>query len=282
MWSVTAIILAASALSATAAAQGHPQASTYTDRNTGISFNGYADGTGYQFGMVMPQNPSTDFIVQLVSPLTRGAGWAGIDFGQYMTGHLLVVAWPNGNKVMIAPRFATGYTQTDTIAYGGSLTLSPISKGTFVNATHVSATFVCGGCMNADSFTAANTSATFAYAYSSVAVTTPSDPSTQLSDHTTGNEPYGPFNVLMSDAESAQYVSFAAMANANTGSGSGSATSSASPSATSAVAGSHPSSTAPASAQPSSQTDSPYTSGYVIGVIAVVGIAYSLPFFFGL
>ena len=67
--------------------------SSYTDVDTGIAFNGYDSPTGYQFGMIMPQQPTTDFIAQLVSPLTDGAGWGGVSLGGSMAGPLLLVAW---------------------------------------------------------------------------------------------------------------------------------------------------------------------------------------------
>jgi hypothetical protein len=43
--------------------------------------------------MMMPQQPTTDFIAQLVVPLTDGAGWGGVSLGSDMTGPLLLATW---------------------------------------------------------------------------------------------------------------------------------------------------------------------------------------------
>ncbi|KAI1073539.1 hypothetical protein F5B20DRAFT_566693 [Whalleya microplaca] len=195
------------ALGATAAG-----ALNYTDSNTAISFSGYADGKGYTFGMALPQSPSKDFIGQIVGPLTNGAGWASFDTGVSMANYLLIVAWPNGDGVMMSPRTATSYATPSV--YTGDVTLSPIEKGTFVNSTHFSATFLCGGCITGgdDSFSADDTEATFAYAYSTTAVTDPTDSSTALSYHAAG---FSGFGMSLTAAKSANYDTWAAMAVTN-------------------------------------------------------------------
>lgn len=198
-----------------AGSDGLPQASKYIDSNSNITFLGYAN-QGFHFGMALPQDPKDDLIVQLVSPLKNGGGWGGIDFGASMTGPLMVVAWPNtakDNTVMISPRVATGYEiDNGANAYKANpITITQIPDGTFVNDTHVSATFVCGGCLNADSFGAENTTATFAYAYAYDPVADPADPDTTLSDHTANGEPYGAFGVTVAQAKSGEYSNWAAL-----------------------------------------------------------------------
>ncbi|KAK3332396.1 hypothetical protein B0T19DRAFT_482681 [Cercophora scortea] len=185
---------------------GPAQTTPYTDVNTGISFLGWADGTGYQFGIVLPKDPkSTDFIVQLISPLRNGAGWVGIDFGSTMVGHLMIVAWPNSGTVMIAPRISTAQSEDDTKLYTANpISLSPIAKGTFVNSTHVSATFICGG--------GAAGGTVFGFAYSFIPVDSPKDVNTRISDHTLEEEPYGTMQVVLADAQSDKYASYAALA----------------------------------------------------------------------
>jgi cellobiose dehydrogenase (acceptor) len=80
--------------------------SPFTDDKSGISFNGYTDATtGFRFGVALPESPTTDFIGQIVAPITEG--WAGGSMGQSMTGNLLIVAWPNGDEVMSSFRLAT-------------------------------------------------------------------------------------------------------------------------------------------------------------------------------
>lgn len=50
--------------------------SAYTDVNTGITFQGYEDTTGFQFGMAVPTTPASDFIGQMVSviPFSESLG----------------------------------------------------------------------------------------------------------------------------------------------------------------------------------------------------------------
>jgi hypothetical protein len=67
--------------------------SQYIDVVTGITFYALESPTGYLFGMMMPQHPTTDFIAQIVTPLADGAGWGGVSFGSSMVGPLLLVTW---------------------------------------------------------------------------------------------------------------------------------------------------------------------------------------------
>ncbi|GAB1316292.1 hypothetical protein MFIFM68171_06502 [Madurella fahalii] len=207
------------ALPAVISAQGLPssQTGTYTDVDTGIRLYGNLLSNGYRFGMVMPKEPTTDFIVQLVSPLLNGVGWGGISFQSSMRGPLLLVAWPDGDKVMTAPRVATGYTPSSVVPYTANpISLIPIQQGTFVNNTHVSSTFLCGGCINQDSFDPAwsNTgSVFFSYAYSQTTVKSPSNIDTALSAHTGKGGGYAAFRVELSEAASEKYEKYAALAS---------------------------------------------------------------------
>ncbi|KAI0123802.1 hypothetical protein BJ170DRAFT_687055 [Xylariales sp. AK1849] len=222
MLSLAVVSLLAILLSSIASAQdGGSKTQSYTDSSTGIDFLGFFDGTGFQFGMALPQAPSTDLMVQLVSPLTDGGGWGGIDFGESMVGRLMIAAWPNGNQVLISPRIATGYEVDNgaNLYSQQNVTVDPISEGTFVNTTHVSATFICGGCINSDSFVATDANAVFAYAYASTPVADPSSVDSQLSDHTLKGEPYGSFSVTIKEAESAKYVEWAKMSESASSSG---------------------------------------------------------------
>ncbi|KAK3375745.1 hypothetical protein B0T24DRAFT_616977 [Lasiosphaeria ovina] len=203
----------------------------YTDANTGIAFLGFADGTGFKFGLALP--PAADstptLIAQIVSPLNKaGAGWGGVAFGTSMIGPLQVVAWPSpsagNNNVMIAARSSSGRDIADTKPYTqNTISFAPIAKGTFANGTHVSATFVCTGCVASDSFAAAAAGrpAPFGYAYSLVAVSSPASKNSALSDHTTQGEPYGGFSFTLADARTADYKRFAALAVTASGEGDG-------------------------------------------------------------
>lgn len=65
----------------------------YTEIHTGITFYGPVLSNGFRFGMVMPEQPTTDFILQLESPLKDGAGWGGVTLGISMIGPLILVTW---------------------------------------------------------------------------------------------------------------------------------------------------------------------------------------------
>lgn len=283
---------------------GNPSASKYTDSETSISFLGYAPAsTGFKFGMALPAEPSTDMILQLVAPLQDGGGWGGVEFGSEMTGYLMIVAWPDTSSktetVKISPRIATGYEVSNgaNLYTANNITLTPIASGTYVNDTHVSATFVCGGCITGgtDSFKSSAASATFSYAYALAAVADPSDQDTQLSDHTQNGELYGPFDVTMKDAESSEYASWAALtsaaatgtasstasataAAATAGSGSGSGSSGGSSSSASSASSSGGSSSSSSSSSTSTQSteDSTQLSGGAIFAFVALGLVYVL------
>lgn len=118
----------ASALAFALGALAGTSSTAYTDANTGITFQQYVDTTGFAFGMALPENPSTDFIGQMVvskrapqflflkqqaltfgnvqiAPVTEG--WAGITLNGEMTGTLLIIAWPNGDEIVSSFREAT-------------------------------------------------------------------------------------------------------------------------------------------------------------------------------
>lgn len=268
------------------ASDGNPSASTYTDAETNITFLGYApSSTGFKFGMALPSSPTTDLIVQLISPLNDdGSGYGAIDFGSAMTGFLMIAAWPDSTgAVKVSPRIATGYEVSNgaNVYSATNITITPIATGTFVNNTHVAATFVCGGCIVADSFQSAvskgSASATFSYAYSLTAVSDPGDVDTQLSDHTLKGELYGPFDVTLKSAESSQYESWLAAATTTTGSATASGgESGANSTATPAASGSGSSSSSSSSSSTSSSSSSTDVE-YQVGlspsaIVALVGL----------
>ena len=125
---------------------------------------------------------------------------------------------------MTAARVATNYTASGILPYTANpITLSPIPQGIFVNATHLSATFLCRGCINSDSFDPAWADDSpardvfFGYAFSQTAVASPSDIDTRLSDHTGEGAGYGAFKVVLGDAKSDDYDMYAAMAEQPSG-----------------------------------------------------------------
>jgi hypothetical protein len=132
---------------------------------------------------------------------------------------------------MTAARMATDYSAIDVVPYPAHrnpITISPIAQATFINDTHVSSTFLCGGCINSDSFDPAWANANndsnssdrdrdhdvfFGWACSQTAVEDPADIDTRLSDHTVGaGGGHGTFKVELGDTKSDDYGAYAAMA----------------------------------------------------------------------
>lgn len=132
-----------------------------------------------------------------------------------MRGSLMVVAWPNENAVVASLRLATGYSNPGV--YSGSATIETISAGTsFDDATSTyTYTFLCKGCLQADSstFATAATTANLGWARSSAAVTSPADASTRIAYHDAG---FGLFAVDLVAAQSPSFADWAALAGAST------------------------------------------------------------------
>ncbi|KAH8648421.1 cellobiose dehydrogenase [Xylariales sp. PMI_506] len=181
----------------------------YTDSFSGMSFSGYTDGD-FVTGIALPDDPTTDLIVQIIGPANNSAGWGGFDFGTEMADRLLIIAWPNGDDVVVSAREATTYATPPV--YSGNVTLYPIASGTYVNSTHYSATVLCSGCITGDdtTFSASDTEGTFGYAYSTTAVTDASDSSTALSYHSAG---FGAWGMPLAYAMSSDYATWAATAS---------------------------------------------------------------------
>lgn len=197
--------------------------SNYTDPNTGITFLTYfADDLDYSFGIVFPETVSTDFIGQLVVPLTNGSGWGGVDFGGDMTKHLLFVAWPSGDEVVTSFRMAESYANP-SVYTNTTVSALPIANGTFVNSTHLSYTFVCEGCIvgGTTSFASDDEAPVLGYAVSTSNVDTVSSSSSALTYHDAGS---GEWGFSISGAKSASYATWAAMSSNATTSSSSSST----------------------------------------------------------
>ncbi|KAK0742899.1 hypothetical protein B0T18DRAFT_172393 [Schizothecium vesticola] len=194
------LILAAAAATLTTATT-----TPYTDPLTNITFQSFTPpssssdtpDTTFRIGLAFPPSPDQDLLLlQITTPLSpaSSSGWGALSLGPTMRGPLLLVAWPDSTSstVRIAPRVATSYAVDGTVPYTATaVTLTPIPKGTYFNATHLVATFVCAGCVNTgrDAFDTAGGSATgglFSYAYSMVAVRDPGDEGTLLSSHVGG------------------------------------------------------------------------------------------------
>ncbi|KAF8176479.1 cellobiose dehydrogenase [Pholiota molesta] len=161
----------------------------YVDPDNGITFFGYTDPVhlvtyGYAFPpLATTGSNSTEFIGEIVAPIATA--WAGVAPGGAMVNNLLLVAWPNAGAIVRSARFATDYI-LPTAMTGPVLTDLPSSK---VNATHWKWVYRCQNCVSwaTASGTTSIPIGAFgvpAWAWSNVAVDTPSDPQSTFVEHT--------------------------------------------------------------------------------------------------
>lgn len=127
-----------------------------------------------------------------------------------MVGPLLLVTWPNEGEALYSFRQATEYANPPVYAGDVAVSLVTIPDGTFVNDTHISLTFLCEGCVDADlSFAPDTASSVAGFAVSDSPPEDPADEATALVFHSYG---YGQFGVILANATSAEYDTWAAMA----------------------------------------------------------------------
>ncbi|OJJ78934.1 putative cellobiose dehydrogenase [Aspergillus glaucus CBS 516.65] len=196
------------------------ESSAYSDSATGIDFQRWCDDdSGMCFGMALPETVKSDFIGQMVVPLSDSKGWGGVSLSPSMTQSLLIAAWPNGDSGVGSLRQATSYTNPDVYQ---DASIAEIPDGVSANSTHLTYTFLCKGCIvgSPTSFKASADTSFLGWALSKTNPTTPSSPSSVLSYHAAG---FGTFEVLLSKAKSAKYSTWAAKAK-STATPSGSAT----------------------------------------------------------
>lgn len=187
-------------------------ASPYTDAKTGIDFMSYsAIGGAFSFGIALPETVESDFIGQLVVPITETGGWGAVSLAGGMLNHLLLVAWANGEEVVSTFRTAGAYANPD-VYDATEVSAKPIADGTFVNSTHFSFTFLCEGCIvgGTTSFKPTDETPVFGWALSAEDPTTPSDPASAIPYHAAG---FGLFGVSAAGAQSAKFDTWAAMAS---------------------------------------------------------------------
>ncbi|OGM47316.1 cellobiose dehydrogenase [Aspergillus bombycis] len=215
--------------SALGAAAMNYNSSAYSDSTTGIDFQRWCDEkTGFCFGLALPETVDSDFIGQLVVPLSSSNGWGGVSLSSSMTKALLIGAWPNGDSVVSSLREAQSYTNPD--AYSGDASLEEIPDGTSINSTHLSYTFLCRGCVvgTPTTFGKDMDSYFFGWALSKTSPKSPASSDATLNYHAAG---FGSFQMVLSDAKSAKYSTWASKAKASSTT-TPSASASASPSST--------------------------------------------------
>ncbi|KIP12262.1 carbohydrate-binding module family 1 protein [Phlebiopsis gigantea 11061_1 CR5-6] len=184
------------------------QSSTqYCDSISGICFQGYADpDLDVTVGLVLPPlstPPSDELIVQMVAPVSNG--YTGISLGGTMADSLLFTLWPNDDKVILGPRWTSGYVLPDVYT-GPTLTLLP---GSGVNSTHITATFRCQNCTTWEdgSLGSGDLTSFGVLAYVVATTTSPADPAdvaSTLQEH----DDFDFFGMDLSSAHSDDYSSY--------------------------------------------------------------------------
>lgn len=184
----------------------------YTDPKTGIDFQQYsANGGNYTISIALPETIKSDFIGQLVVPISKTGGWGAVSLAGGMLNHLLLVAWANGEEVVSTFRTASAYANP-AVYDATEVSALPIANGTFVNSTHFSFTFLCEGCIvgGTTTFTPTDETPVLGWALSSSDPTTPSDPASELPYHDAG---FGLYGQPAAAAQSAMFETWASWAS---------------------------------------------------------------------
>ncbi|KAF1352641.1 FAD/NAD(P)-binding domain-containing protein [Lizonia empirigonia] len=189
----------------------------YTDPNTDIDFQLLNANGNFSIAMALPETIESDFIGQLVVPISTTGAWGAFSLGGGMLNHLLLVAWANGEEVVSTFRVAGAYANPP-VYDATTVSALPIANGTFVNSTHFSYTFLCKGCIvgGTTTFTKTDENPVLGWALSSSNPTTPSDPTSELPYHDAG---FGLYGQKVAAAQSAKFETWASWASATTGDG---------------------------------------------------------------
>ncbi|KAL4894435.1 cellobiose dehydrogenase [Aspergillus ambiguus] len=219
------VIALSCVLGASAAAYN---SSAYSDTTTGIDFQRWCDeDTGFCFGVALPESVDSDFVGQMVVPLSDSKGWGGVSLSGSMTSALLIAAWADGDSAVSTLRKTSTYANPDV--FSGDASIVEIPDGTSVNSTHLTYTFLCSGCIvgSPTTFSASDDTYFFGWALSKSNPNTASSPSSVLPYHAAG---FGSFEMLLSQAKSSKYSTWASKAQ-STPTATGSASASVAPSA---------------------------------------------------
>ncbi|KAF2692002.1 iron reductase domain protein [Lentithecium fluviatile CBS 122367] len=174
---------------------------TYVDPDTGFTFSefkaAYTLQSNIVYRMAVPSNPPSgayDIVIQVVTP--NQVGWNGLAWGGNMVRNPLTVAYPNGNKVTLSSRWATGHT-TPSMYTGATYTL--LTNGNKVNGSHWQFTAKCSGCTTwtgasgAQRINPAATSQRLAFAWSPTKPGSPGSNTSTIAVHDTPNYWYHDF-----------------------------------------------------------------------------------------
>jgi cellobiose dehydrogenase (acceptor) len=144
---VSTLLLALAPLAQYASAQA---TTPYTDPDTGIVFDSWTAPAGLTWGFAFPANAATVDATELIgiirsnSPAGPGTGWAGLSFGGSMTRNLLLMAYPQGDEILTAFQWATGWELP--VPYTGEVELTQISSK--INDDSWELIYRCVGCLS--------------------------------------------------------------------------------------------------------------------------------------
>ncbi|KAK2016092.1 GMC oxidoreductase [Colletotrichum eremochloae] len=182
-------------LAGTTAAQ--LRTSAYTDPQTGIDFQNFkADSYGYSFGVAVPETIGTDFIGQMVVPISEKGNWGGVSLKGGMLNGLLFVAWADGKDIRTSFRIVSAYANP-SVYTENKVNAVPIANGTF-------------NCINDDTSLTSD-SPVLGWAFSDTSPTPASDPAAALNYHSAG---FGEFGLDIAAAKSAKFDTWAKYAKA--------------------------------------------------------------------
>lgn len=187
----------------------------FTDQATGIQFQRFFGArTTFGFGIALPTAPTTSFIGQLSFPLGPGAsGWGGFSLTDDMEGPLLLACWPSPDGRSAVASFRQAFNEDDNPPeVTGAFSVRPIAAATEVNATFLTFTFLCEGCLSAElGLGAAQTAGTveMGWGLASRAVRNAGGSDGVLGFHDRG---FGGFRVNLGAARNAQFETWAALA----------------------------------------------------------------------
>jgi len=192
-----------------AAAQSN---SPFCDSASGICFQGYTDPElDITIGLVLPDPPTDEFIVQMVAPASYG--YTGLSVGGTMADSLLFTLWPYNNEIILGTRWTSGYVLPEVYT-GPTITLLPSST---VNSTYIKATFRCQNCTTwTDGSLGSGDQGGFQLiAYVAQTTTPPDDPSDVGSTIIEHND-FDFFGMNLTQAQSTLYSSYIAGSSAST------------------------------------------------------------------
>ncbi|KAK1987559.1 GMC oxidoreductase [Colletotrichum cereale] len=170
-------------LAGTAAAQ--LQASAYTDPQTGIDFQRYKpDSYPYSFGIAVPETIRTDFIGQMVVPISAKGNWGSVSLNGGMLDGLLFVAWADGQDIRTSFRIVSAYANP-SVYTETNVGAVPIANGTF--------------------------GPVLGWAFSDTSPSPASDPGAALNYHSAG---FGQFGLDIAAAKSAKFETWSKYAKA--------------------------------------------------------------------